>query len=264
MVACFIKQIALNHGYIIGLQIKMIDMDDDQVILKSLVKIRKMADGYMKRHQMGSALFWAGQAKSLSKGNPDDIMRLAECLIIEKQYHRASHLLKSSNLDNSNLRGCYLAAKAAYEAKELEEAVMIMEQAGSFIEVEKQSLPEYSRTNNYSKSPPIAMTPVTSNNSKKIEKDKVIPQFASPQENGTVDSEKLADLRCTLGAIFLLRGRIEECLDNRASAADAFKEAVRIDVFCHEAFQALIKHQILTAEEEQDLLASMPFERQCV
>ena len=47
-------------------------------------------------------------------------MRLAECLIIEKQYHRASHLLKSYNLDTSNLRGCYLAAKAAYEAKELE------------------------------------------------------------------------------------------------------------------------------------------------
>ena len=238
-------------------------MDDDQVILKSLLKIRKMADAYMKRHQMGSALFWSGQAKSLSKGNPDDVMRLAECLIIEKQYHRASHLLKSYNLDTSNLRGCYLAAKAAYEAKELEEAVIIMEQAGSVIEIEKQSLPEYSKTNNQSKTAPITTTPITSNNSNKVDKEKVTPHFAPQQDYRELDSEKIAELRCTLGAIFLLRGRIEESLDNRASAAAAFKEAVRIDVFCHEAFQALIKHQILTADEEQELLSSMQFDKQC-
>ena len=240
----------------------MIDMDDDQVILKTLVKIRKLADAYMKRHQMGSALFWSGQAKSLSKGNPDDVMRLAECLIIEKQYHRASHLLKSYNLDTSNLRGCYLAAKAAYESKELEEAVIIMEQAGSVIEVEKQSLPEYSKTNNQSNTPPIT-TPITSNTSNRGDKEKVAPYFAPQQDYREINSEKLAELRCTLGAIFLLRGRIEESLDNRASAADAFKEAVRIDVFCHEAFQALIKHQILTADEEQELLSSMQFDKQC-
>ena len=243
----------------------MIDMDDDQVTSKALRKIRKMADTYMKRHQMGSALFWSGQAKCLSKGNPGDVMRLAECLIIEKQYHRASHLLKSYNLDASDLRGCYLAAKAAYEAKELEEANMIMELGGSMIEMEKQSIAEYCKKNGKPKTPSVSVTPITSNFSTRIEKEKVINPM-DPNANldsGMLESEKIAELRCTLGAIFLLRGRILESLDNRILAADAFKEAVRIDVFCHEAFEALIKHQILTADEEQDLLLSMPFDIQC-
>ena len=67
-----------------------------------------------------------------------------------------------------------------------------------------------------------------------------------------------------LGSIFLLKGRILESMDNRELAADAFKEAVRIDVYCHEAFKALVRHQILTAAEEMELLEMMPFEQQCV
>ena len=238
----------------------MIDMDDDQVVIKSLTKIRKIADEYMKRYQIGSALFWCGQAKSLSKGNPDDVMRLAECLIIGKQYHRASHLLKNYNLETTSLKGCYLAAKSAYEAKELEEASMIIEQANNIIELEKNSLPEYMNKGSHSKTQSVIATPLTSSTNKKEEK----VNTASPAVKSVcMDPDKLADLRCTLGAIFLLRGHIEEALDNRASAAEAFKEAVHIDIFCHEAFEALIKHQILTYEEEEELLSTMAFDTQC-
>ena len=66
-----------------------------------------------------------------------------------------------------------------------------------------------------------------------------------------------------LGGVFLLKGRILEAMDNRDLAAEAFKEAVRIDVYCHEAFKALIRHQILTASEEVELMEMMPFEQQC-
>ena len=238
----------------------MIDMDDDQIVTKSLIKVRKIADGYMKRNQIGSALFWCSQAKSLSKGNSEDVMRLAECLIIGKQYHRASHLIKTYNLDSTSLKGCYLAAKSAYEAKELEEAAMIIEQAANIIELEKHSLPEYAKQGPQAKTPMVSVTPLSSATNKRDAKEKV----TSPNiTDAYIDPEKLADLRCTLGGIFLLRGHIEESLDNRAAAAEAFKEAVRIDVFCHEAFEALIKHQILTAEEEEELLSTMIFESQC-
>ena len=239
-------------------------MEDEQIKVNVTKKIRKIADAYMERHQMGSALFWSGQAKCLSKGNPDDVMRLAECLIIEKQYHRASHLLKSYNLDATNIRGCYLAAKAAYEAKELEEAVSIMDQGGRMIEMEKQSLAEYSSSNGHSKTPSVSVSPIISNHSKRVEIEKVILTANAPvTEDNMLDADREEKLRCTLGSIFLLRGRILESLDNRSLAADAFKEAVRIDVFCHEAFEALIKHQILTASEEQELLSTMPFDEQC-
>ena len=65
-----------------------------------------------------------------------------------------------------------------------------------------------------------------------------------------------------LGSIYLLKGRILEATDNRALASEAFKEAVRVDAYCLEAFRALIKHEILTADEEKELLASIPISAQ--
>ena len=65
-----------------------------------------------------------------------------------------------------------------------------------------------------------------------------------------------------MSSIYLLKGRIYEAMDNRAFAAQAFQEAVKIDVYCHEAFKALVKHQILSVDEELELLASAPIEEQ--
>lgn len=67
----------------------------------------------------------------------------------------------------------------------------------------------------------------------------------------------------TLSSIFLLRGRIFESLDNCTLAAESFKEALRMDVYCSEGFQALTQHHILSADEEKDLLQGMPFREQC-
>lgn len=50
-------------------------------------------------------------------------------------------------------------------------------------------------------------------------------------------------------ALQLLKGRVYERLDNRTRAADCFKQALRHDVYCYEAFQALVQHQMLTAAE---------------
>ncbi len=65
-----------------------------------------------------------------------------------------------------------------------------------------------------------------------------------------------------LGSIYLLKGRILEALDNRALASEAFKEALRVDAYCIEAFRALISHEILTAEEERELLSAIPIASQ--
>jgi anaphase-promoting complex subunit 6 len=59
-----------------------------------------------------------------------------------------------------------------------------------------------------------------------------------------------------------LRGKILEALDNRPFAAEAFREALRIDAYCFEAFRALTSHEILTAEEEKELVATMPVDVQ--
>ncbi len=50
-------------------------------------------------------------------------------------------------------------------------------------------------------------------------------------------------------AISLLKGYIYEATDNRSIAANCFKEALKWNVFCHEAFFALTQHQMLTRQE---------------
>lgn len=50
-------------------------------------------------------------------------------------------------------------------------------------------------------------------------------------------------------ALSLLRGRAYEAMENRELAAECFREALRADVYCFEAFDCLVTHHMLTAQE---------------
>ena len=50
-------------------------------------------------------------------------------------------------------------------------------------------------------------------------------------------------------AINLLRGKAHEAMENRGLAAECFREALRADVYCFEAFENLVNHHMLTAQE---------------
>uniref|UniRef100_A0A670J4M0 Cell division cycle 16 n=1 Tax=Podarcis muralis TaxID=64176 RepID=A0A670J4M0_PODMU len=64
-------------------------------------------------------------------------------------------------------------------------------------------------------------------------------------------------------SICLLRGKIYDALDNRTLATFSYKEALKLDVYCFEAFDLLTSHHMLTAEEEKELLESLPLGKQC-
>ena len=63
-----------------------------------------------------------------------------------------------------------------------------------------------------------------------------------------------------LSSLHLIRGRIFEAMDDRPRAAEAFEAALKADVFCWEAWEALVGHSMLTAQEERDLMKSLPFQ----
>lgn len=50
-------------------------------------------------------------------------------------------------------------------------------------------------------------------------------------------------------SFLLLKGKVLEAMDNRGLAADCYKHALQLDVYCFEAFDSLIKYQMLTAAE---------------
>ncbi|KAJ8962121.1 hypothetical protein NQ318_018078 [Aromia moschata] len=66
-------------------------------------------------------------------------------------------------------------------------------------------------------------------------------------------------------SFLLLKGKVLEAMDNRGLASDCYKQALHTDVYCFEAFDSLIKYQMLTAAEvlEEELLNSLPVSEQC-
>jgi len=51
------------------------------------------------------------------------------------------------------------------------------------------------------------------------------------------------------GQLYLMRGKIYEALMNRGLAARNYKEALRHDIYCFEAFELLTQHQMLSRNE---------------
>lgn len=65
-------------------------------------------------------------------------------------------------------------------------------------------------------------------------------------------------------AVSLLKGMMYEAMNNRSLAIDCYKDALKSDVHCFEAFDLLISHHMLTEKEERELLISLPFSEQCM
>nr|XP_038029219.1 cell division cycle protein 16 homolog isoform X2 [Anas platyrhynchos] len=193
----------------------------------NLERLRKRVRQYIDQQQYQSALFWADKVASLSHEEPQDIYWLAQCLYLTAQYHRAAHALRSRKLDKLYEACRYLAARCHYAAKEHQQALDILDME----------------------------EPINKRLFEKYLKD----------ENGLKDSTTDWEMSQSSikSSICLLRGKIYDALDNRTLATYSYKEALKLDVYCFEAFDLLTSHHMLTAQEEKELLESLPLSKQC-
>lgn len=58
----------------------------------------------------------------------------------------------------------------------------------------------------------------------------------------------------TAATVCFLRGRAFEALENRARAISCYRDALQLDPYCYEAFNALVGNHMLTNDEELQLL----------
>lgn len=193
---------------------------------------RKLVRSYIDLHLYTSALFWADKVVSLSDSEPEDVYWLAQCMFLLKQYHRAAILLKNKGLHKSHLVCRYLAAKCLLEAKEYNEALEL--------------LSADDKDTNYSS----GSSGITESLNCLLEQcdNNSIKGFPTPSLHSSV---------------LYLKGCVYEALDNRSLASECYKQALKRDVFCFDAFQALVQHQMLTAWEENELISSLPIAEQC-
>jgi len=56
-------------------------------------------------------------------------------------------------------------------------------------------------------------------------------------------------LQQAISTFLLLKGRILEGMDNRGLASECYKQALQYDIYCFEAFDLLVKYQMLNAKE---------------
>ncbi|KAK9512663.1 hypothetical protein O3M35_001037 [Rhynocoris fuscipes] len=186
----------------------------------NIERFRKLVRTYIDLNLYTSALFWADKVVSLSEGEPSDVFWLAQCMYLLKQYHRAALLIKNRGLDKTHLICKYLAAKCLLEARQYSDALALLNNDD---------------LNSSTATPSNISMPIDPND---------IPVKGFPSRN-------------LHSAILHLKGCVYEALDNRSLASECYKQALRTDVFCYDAFQALVQHQMLTSWEERELMSSL-------
>lgn len=155
------------------------------------------------------------------------------------EYHRAAHIIKLHGLEKANIFCLHLIAECYYEAKEYTEAMDLL----NSIDLEYLS---------------NTLINTSDANESVVGGDSILQILA------TVDADDIGPSKSeVLSAIYLLKGKILEAMENRNMAMNGYIESLHLNVYCVEALDALIQHEMLLASEERELIAHLPFDTQC-
>ena len=80
------------------------------------------------RHLYENAIFFADKLVTLSRGDPDDVYRLAQAYVFTKQHRRTLHVLNSTKQAKASSRFRYLTAKCLAECQELDECLVMLDE----------------------------------------------------------------------------------------------------------------------------------------
>lgn len=177
-----------------------------------------------------TALFWAEKVVVLSQYDPVDIYWQAQCMFLLREYHRAAHIIKQHGYEKTHMLCHYLAAESHFEAKEYQEAMDLLNT--------------------------LDLDDVNST------------LFGSDETAFGVMFTGLSDTSSptkseAMSSICLLRGKVLEAMDNRTLAMDCYVQALHLSVYCTEALDALVQHEMLLVSEEKELISHLPVDQQC-
>ncbi|XP_065337616.1 cell division cycle protein 16 homolog [Cloeon dipterum] len=146
--------------------------------------------------------------------DPHDIYWNAQCLYHLREFQRAANIITSRNLHKTIPQCQYVASKSLFEAKEYHDSLTILESL------------EFDYT--------LAGKSFLSDTTR--------------TENTGMECVELHS------AILLLKAQVLQANGNRVRASECYREALLTDIRCHEAFDSLVRLQMLTSVEEQELM----------
>jgi anaphase-promoting complex subunit 6 len=87
---------------------------------------RNLVKNFLDFRRYKSALYWSEKIVVLSNYYPKDVYQLAQCMFMLKEYSRASHVIKRSGLEKTNLLCLTLLVECLYASKEYQEALNLL------------------------------------------------------------------------------------------------------------------------------------------
>ncbi|KAH8242635.1 hypothetical protein KR032_000684 [Drosophila birchii] len=205
------------------------DTSNDHI---DLCMYRKLVKQFIDMRRYSTALFWAEKVAVLSGHEPRDIYYQAQCMFLLGEFHRAAYTIQHNKLEKSSLPCFNLLLESLYAAKEFAEAANIIQN----VEVEMMTTS-------------LINQPVDAGSGCYLESNSV---FGGEENNR---NELLA-------SIYLMKGKVYEALDNRGTAMDFYVQALHKSIYCFEALEALVQHEMLMAWEEFELMHHLPLAQQ--
>ncbi|XP_034112514.1 cell division cycle protein 16 homolog [Drosophila albomicans] len=205
------------------------DTSNDHI---DLAQYRKLVKQFIDMRRYSTALFWAEKVAVLSGQEPRDVYYQAQCMFLLGEFHRAAHTIQHYHLQKSSLPCFNLLLESLYAAKEYNEAANIIQA----VDVETMSTS-------------IVHPPQDAASGFNLETNSV---FGGEENNR---NELLA-------SIYLMKGKVYEALDNRGMAMDFYVQALHKSIYCFEALEALVQHEMLMAWEEFELMHHLPLAQQ--
>lgn len=155
----------------------------------------------------------------LSGQEPRDVYYLVQCMFLLGEFHRAAHTIQHYQLEKTSLPCFNLLLESLYAAKEYNDAATIIQN----VEVETMSAS-------------LINQPV---------------ETASGcfQETNIVFGGEENSRNELMASIYLMKGKVYEALDNRGMAMDFYVQALHKSIYCFEALEALVQHEMLMAWE---------------
>ncbi|EDW14634.1 cell division cycle protein 16 homolog [Drosophila mojavensis] len=193
---------------------------------------RKLVRQFIDMRRYSSALFWAEKVSVLSGHEPRDVYYQAQCMFLLGEFHRAAHTIQHYKLERTSLPCLNLLLESLYAAKQYNEAANVIQ----IVEVETMTTS-------------LINQPMDTASGIYLESNSV---FGGEENNR---NELLA-------SIFLIKGKVFEALDNRGMAMDFYVQALHKSIYCFEALEALVQHEMLMAWEEFELMHHLPLAQQ--
>ncbi|XP_021287757.1 anaphase-promoting complex subunit 6 [Herrania umbratica] len=187
---------------------------------EEIEKLRGVVRDCVSKHLYSSAIFFADKVAAITN-DPADVYMQAQALFLGRHFRRAFHLLNASKIVFRDLRFRYLAAKCLEELKEWDQCLLMLGD---------EKFDEHGNVYD-----------AKDNSAMYLDKD---------GEDREINISS---------AIFFLRGKAYEALENRAQARQWYKAAIKADPLCYEALECLIENHMLTCEEETSLLSFLQF-----